>query len=48
MQLWVSYYYILAYFYKSHLIEEYDARKQYGVLMSYFEDVFIRMSWKNG
>ena len=33
---------VLAYFCKSHLIEAYDARKWYGVLMRYFEDVFIR------
>ena len=39
---------VLAYFCKSHLIEAYDARKWYGVLMRYFEDVFISMFWKDG
>ena len=32
---------VLVYFCKSHLIEACDARK-YGVLMRYFENVFIR------
>ena len=32
---------VLAYFCKSPFIEAYDARK-YGVLMRYFENVFIR------
>ena len=34
---------VMTYFCISHLIEEYYARKWYGVLMRYFKDVFIRI-----
>ena len=35
---------VLVQFCKSHLKEEYDVRKLYGVLMTLFEVIFIRMS----